>query len=77
MEGVVYDRWRSSDYRGENKKKLLDLSDPVEAFKRLVKPEDVVGIKTNVWSFLPTPAPVETTIRRAPASSGAACSIVS
>jgi hypothetical protein len=44
--------------------KLLDVGDPVEAFKRLVKPEDVVGIKTNVWSFLPTPAPVERAIRR-------------
>jgi hypothetical protein len=44
--------------------KLLDVSNPVEAFKRLVKPEDVVGIKTNVWSFLPTPAPVERAIKR-------------
>jgi hypothetical protein len=43
--------------------KLLDRSDPVEAFKQLIKPEDVVGIKTNVWSFLPTPAPVERAIR--------------
>lgn len=44
--------------------KLLDQSDPVEAFKLLVKPEDIVGIKTNVWSFLPTPAPVEKAIKR-------------
>jgi hypothetical protein len=44
--------------------KLLDLNDPVEAFKELVKPEDIVGIKTNVWSFLPTPAPVEKAIKR-------------
>ena len=44
--------------------KLLDQSDPIEAFKQLVKPEDVVGIKTNVWSFLPTPAPVENAIKR-------------
>ena len=43
--------------------KLLDRSDPVEAFKGLVKPDDVVGIKTNVWSFLPTPAPVEKAIK--------------
>ncbi|MBP1661458.1 MAG: hypothetical protein H6P95_2650 [Candidatus Aminicenantes bacterium] len=43
--------------------KLLDRSDPVEAFKELVKPDDVVGIKTNVWSFLPTPAPVERAIK--------------
>ncbi len=44
--------------------KLLDRSDPVEAFKRLIKPEDIVGIKTNVWSFLPTPAPVEQALKR-------------
>lgn len=44
--------------------KLLDLGDPVEAFKRLIKPEDIVGIKTNVWSFLPTPAPVEQALKR-------------
>ena len=44
--------------------KLLDLNDPVAAFKELVKPEDIVGIKTNVWSFLPTPAPVEKAIKR-------------
>jgi len=44
--------------------KLLDAGDPVEAFKLLVKPEDIVGIKTNVWSFLPTPAPVEKAIKR-------------
>ena len=44
--------------------KLLDIGDPVEAFRELVKPEDIVGIKTNVWSFLPTPAPVERAIKR-------------
>ena len=44
--------------------KILDAGDAVEAFKRLVKPEDIVGIKTNVWSFLPTPAPVEQAIKR-------------
>ncbi len=44
--------------------KLLDVGDPIEAFKLLVKPEDIVGIKTNVWSFLPTPAPVEKAIKR-------------
>jgi len=39
--------------------KLLDQNDPLSAFKLLVKPDDVVGIKSNVWSFLPTPPPVE------------------
>jgi hypothetical protein len=52
--------------------KLLDAADPVEAFKRLVRPEDVVGIKTNVWSFLPTPAPVERAIKRRVMDAGVA-----
>ncbi|MBN1938805.1 MAG: DUF362 domain-containing protein [Candidatus Aminicenantes bacterium] len=43
---------------------LLDAADPVSAWKQLVKPEDIVGIKTNVWSFLPTPAPVEKAIKQ-------------
>ncbi len=42
---------------------LLDKSDPVAAFKLLVKPDDIVGIKTNVWSYLPTPAAVEKAIK--------------
>jgi hypothetical protein len=44
--------------------KLLDQNDPLSAFKQLVKPEDVVGIKSNVWSFLPTPPPVEKALKR-------------
>ena len=44
--------------------KLLDQSDPTAAFRLLVKPEDIVGIKSNVWSFLPTPPQVEKAIKR-------------
>jgi hypothetical protein len=44
--------------------RLLDQPDPVTAFKRILKPEDIVGIKSNVWSFLPTPAPVEKALKR-------------
>ncbi len=32
------------------------------AWHKLVKPGDIVGIKTNVWSPLPTPAPLEDAI---------------
>jgi hypothetical protein len=52
--------------------KLLDAADPVDAFKRLVKPGDIVGIKTNVWSFLPTPAPVERALKRRVMDAGVA-----
>jgi Domain of unknown function (DUF362) len=44
--------------------KLLDQSDPAAAFRLLVKPEDIVGIKSNVWSYLPTPPQVEQSIKR-------------
>ena len=43
---------------------LLDASDPVSAFRQLVKPEDVVGVKSNVWSYLPTPPELEQAIVR-------------
>ncbi|MCS7253315.1 MAG: DUF362 domain-containing protein [Armatimonadota bacterium] len=43
---------------------LVGIDDPVEAWRRLVKPKDLVGIKTNVWSYLPTPREVEDAIRR-------------
>jgi hypothetical protein len=43
---------------------LTGESDGAGAFRRLVKPEDIVGIKSNVWSFLPTPPQVEQAIKR-------------
>jgi len=44
--------------------KLLGQSDPVAGFRALVKPEDIVGIKSNVWSYLPTPPEVEMAIKQ-------------
>lgn len=38
--------------------------DPVDAWKRLVKPTDIVGIKSNIWKNLRTPVQVEEAIRR-------------
>jgi hypothetical protein len=52
--------------------KLLDQKDPVEAFRKLVKPEETVGIKTNVWSFLPTPPELEAAIKRRVMDAGVA-----
>ena len=43
---------------------LLDEKDPISAWKRLVKPSDTVGIKTNVWSNLPTTPEVENALRK-------------
>ena len=41
---------------------LLGTSDPRTAWQQLVKPEDVVGIKSNEWYKLPTPRSLETAI---------------
>ena len=43
---------------------LLDEKDPVKVWKRLIKPSDVVGIKSNVMHYLPTTAEVEQAIKR-------------
>ncbi len=43
--------------------KLLDKKDAIEAWKLLVKSDDVVGIKTNVWPYLPTPPELEVAIK--------------
>lgn len=43
---------------------LLDAPDPVSAWRQLVVPADVVGIKSNVWYHLPTPESLEIAIRK-------------
>ena len=41
---------------------LLDKDNAEEAFSSLIKPGEIVGIKSNVWSYLPTPAELEQAI---------------
>lgn len=43
---------------------LLGVKDVKEAFQKLVKPHEVVGIKSNVWSYLPTPRELEKAIEQ-------------
>jgi hypothetical protein len=38
---------------------LLQTESPAAAWKRLVKPDDIVGIKSNVWARLRTPPELE------------------
>jgi hypothetical protein len=42
---------------------LLEEKDADQAWKKLIKPDDVVGIKSNIWSYLPTTIQVEETIK--------------
>ncbi len=41
---------------------LLGEKDPIQAWKRLIRPSDIVGIKSNVWFHLPTPQELEAAI---------------
>lgn len=45
-------------------KNLLGTDKPMEAWKRLFKSSDVVGIKSNAWNRLPTPKELESAIKR-------------
>lgn len=38
-------------------------SDPVAAWKTLIRPDDVVGIKSNVWRYIPTTVEVEAVLK--------------
>jgi hypothetical protein len=43
---------------------LFGLETPSDCWAQMIRPEDVVGIKTNEWSYLPTPPELEQAIRR-------------
>jgi uncharacterized protein DUF362 len=43
---------------------LLKAPDPKSAWQHLFRPDDIVGIKSNVWGPLPTPASLEETLRK-------------
>ena len=43
---------------------LLGIDDPVRAWKKIIKPDDIVGIKTNEWRQLPTTNEIENAIKR-------------
>ncbi len=43
---------------------LLDEKDPVKAWKQLIEPDDIVGIKSNEWSPLRTPYELEEAIKK-------------
>jgi hypothetical protein len=47
----------------EAMKALFDKDDLIDCWKEVIKPDDVVGIKSNEWGPLPTPAALEQLIR--------------
>jgi len=42
---------------------LFDQAKPLEAWRKILRPDDIVGVKTNEWRNLPTPRAVEAAIR--------------
>ncbi len=48
----------------EGMKALLGTHDAASAWRQLIRPGDLVGIKSNVWTYLPTPKELEAAIRR-------------
>ncbi|MHC4356575.1 MAG: twin-arginine translocation signal domain-containing protein, partial [Planctomycetota bacterium] len=42
---------------------LFGRSEPSDCWRQIIRPDDVVGIKSNEWRFLPTPPEVEQAIR--------------
>jgi hypothetical protein len=45
-------------------KALTGMPDPQSAWKTIIKPDDIVGIKNNRWPYLRTTAEVENTIKK-------------
>ncbi|GAB4381149.1 MAG: hypothetical protein Kow0042_31580 [Calditrichia bacterium] len=51
---------------------LMAVEDPIQAWKQIIRPDDVVGIKSNVWSYLPTPEALERAIVKRVTGAGVA-----
>jgi hypothetical protein len=48
---------------GEAVRSLLETNEPLEAWRKLFKSSDMVGIKSNVWAKMPTPKELETAVK--------------
>ncbi len=45
-------------------KTLFQTNTAQQGFNKIIKPSDIVGIKTNFWTYLPTPKEVENSIKK-------------
>ena len=50
---------RARDMLDEAVSVALDAPNPESAWRRIIEPQDIVGIKSNVWHYLPTPQSLE------------------
>jgi len=49
---------------------LFDRNDAASAWNRIFSPDDIVGVKSNKWPYLPTPPEMERAIRQRALKSG-------
>jgi len=49
---------------------LFDKEESLDAWKQLINPDDIVGIKSNEWGYLPTPAEIEQAIKTSVKNAG-------
>ncbi|MFO7656948.1 MAG: DUF362 domain-containing protein [Bacteroidales bacterium] len=49
---------------------LTGFSDALKAWKQLIKPNDIVGIKSNEWRYLGTPVEIENAIKKRVSDAG-------
>lgn len=52
-----------TDMMDEAVTELLQIQDVEAAWRRLIRPADIVGIKSNVWQYLRTPVALEDIVR--------------
>jgi hypothetical protein len=43
---------------------LFNTENPADAWKKIIKPDDIVGVKSNEWGPLPTPQELEDAIKK-------------
>lgn len=51
---------------------LFERKTPLDCWRQIIKPTDIVGIKSNVWKYLPTPPEVEQVVRKKVLEAGVA-----
>jgi hypothetical protein len=52
------------DMLDESVRVLFNTKETSKAWKKIIKPDDIVGIKTNVWNYLRTPPELENAIKK-------------
>lgn len=62
-DGVI-DGTRIQSMMDQAMTSLFGMEDPAECWKLIIKPDDIVGLKTNVWPNLPTPPELVQVFRR-------------